>query len=184
MNVITISRQMGSLGDPIARALASELGFRLVDREIINQAAAQIGSPELALAMMDELGLLGICPSKEICQEYIQAVHTIMIEIANQGDVIIVGRGGQVLLKDFPESFHLLIIAPLPCRAKRIAEDQGISIESAQHQASASDHHRNQYLKRFYDSRWMDPIHYDLILNTARLNSGTAVKIILDAVRA
>ena len=53
MAVITLSREMGSLGDDIARAVAARLGLRLVGRELINRAAKEAGAPEVALAEID-----------------------------------------------------------------------------------------------------------------------------------
>ena len=65
MSAITISRQMGSRGRQIAFIVAETLGFTLVWRELINEAARRTGTPEVALAAIDELGLLGICPIPE-----------------------------------------------------------------------------------------------------------------------
>ena len=70
MPVVTLSREMGSGGNDIAQAVAGRLGLRLVGREIINQAAIQAGVPEVALAEIDELGLLGMRPSAAALRIY------------------------------------------------------------------------------------------------------------------
>jgi cytidylate kinase len=161
---------MGSFGDAVARLLATRLRYRLVERQVINQAAARVGSPELALAMVDELGLFGICPSDNLCHQYIDTIRTIVNDIADQDRAVIVGRGGQIILKGHPNTVHILVIAPLDLRVQRIAQEQNISTGAAQSQAIASDRHRTQYLKRFYDAEWLDPELYDLVLNTAHLD--------------
>ena len=81
MAAITISRQLGSLGYDISQAVADQLGYHLVWRDVINRAALRSGTPEVALAAIDELGLLDLCPSPEACQAYRQAVQQIMEEL-------------------------------------------------------------------------------------------------------
>jgi cytidylate kinase len=179
--VITISRQLGSRGLGIARALGISLGYRVTSRDLINQAAMRSGNPEVALAMIDELGLLGICPSPQACQAYRQAVKQVMEELLQDGQVIIVGRAGQVILREHPQVLHVRIIAPQAARTQRVAAEQKISIESALAQIQASDRHRRNYLKRHYQVNWDDPNLYDLTLNTANLSIQAASAIIQQA---
>ena len=179
--VITISRQMGSLGREVARATADRLGFRLVWRELINQAAIRCGSPEVALAAIDELGLLGLCPSSKACRAYRQAVRQVMEEIAAQGRAVIIGRAGQVILHDWQGALHIRVIAPVKVRALRIATLQGISLETALAQVDASDRYRHRYLKRYYGVRWEDPDLYDLVINTSRMQPTDAAQLIEQA---
>jgi cytidylate kinase len=178
MSAITVSRQLGSLGFEVAQTAADLLGYRLVWRDLINQAARIAGSPEAALAAIDDLGLLGICPSPEACQAYRQAVQQIMQELANQGNVVIIGRAGQMILGGWPEVLHVRVIAPRPLRIERVAERQEISLECALAQIEASDRRRRNYLKRFYNVQWDDPNIYDLVINTAHLAPTAAAQLI------
>ena len=178
MAAITVSRQLGSLGFEVAQTAADLLGYRLVWRDLINQAARIAGSPEAALAAIDDLGLLGICPSPEACQAYRQAVQQIMQELANQGNVVIIGRAGQMILGGWPEVLHVRVIAPRPLRIERVAERQEISLECALAQIEASDRRRRNYLKRFYNVQWDDPNIYDLVINTAHLAPIAAAQLI------
>jgi len=182
MTVITISRQLGSLGKEISQCLADCLGYRLVCREIINQAAIQVGSPEIALAAIDELGLLGICPSPQACEVYRLQIQIIMDELAAVGNVIIVGRAGQVILANQPNVFHVQIVAPYEIRIGRVSADKCIPIEFAQKQIKASDNFRRHYLQKFYNARWDDPTLYNLVINTGHITPATAVQIILTAI--
>jgi cytidylate kinase len=179
--VVTISRQLGSRGLEIARALGISLGYRVTSRDLINQAAMRSGNPEVALAVIDELDLLGICPSPQACQAYRQAVKQVMEELLQEGQVIIVGRAGQVILQDHPQVLHVRIIAPQTERTQRVAAEQKISLESALAQVQASDRHRRNYLKRHYQVNWGDPDLYDLTLNTAKLSIQAASAIIQQA---
>jgi cytidylate kinase len=179
--VVTISRQLGSRGLGIARTLGSSLSYRVTSRDLINQAAMRSGNPEVALAIIDELGLLGICPSPQACQAYRYAVKQVMEELLQEGRAIIVGRAGQVILREHPQVLHVRIIAPQAERTRRIAAEQKISIENALAQIQASDRHRRNYLKRYYQVNWDDPNLYDLTLNTAQLSIRVSAAIIHQA---
>lgn len=181
MTAITISRQMGSLGAEVARISAAKLGYRRVWREIINQAAFRTGKPEMALAQLDELGLLDLCPSPQDCLEYTQAIKQVVEEIAQAGDVVIVGRAGQAILHGWPDVLHVRVIAPAEVRARRIAEIHGISLNGAFAQIEASDEYRRTYLERYYHQDWEDPALYDLLINTERLKPEAAAEIITEA---
>ena len=177
-SIVTISRQLGSLGHAVAQAVAERLGYRLVWRELINQAALRAGAPEAGLAMIDDLGLLGLRPSPLACQAYRDAVKQVLEELAAQGRVVILGRAGQVLLRQTPHTFHVRVIAPLQLRASRVAARENISIESALARIEASDRARRNYLKRCYHANWNDPELYDLIINTEHVTVGEAAALI------
>ncbi len=182
MTTITISRQLGSLGVEIATVAAERLGYRLVRREVMNQAARRAGAPEVALAAIDELGLLKMCPSPQACHAYHQAVGQVMQELAAEGNTVIIGRAGQVILRDVADVLHVRIIAPLALRVERLATRHGISREAAAAQIQASDRYRRNYLKRFYRARLDDPELYDLIINTSQLDTAAAADLIVVAV--
>jgi cytidylate kinase len=181
--VVTISRQTGSLSHNVAGIVAARLGYRLVWREVINQAARRAGAPEAALAAIDDLGLLGICPSPKACLAYRQAVKQIMEELADRGSVVIMGRAGQVILGGRPDVLHVRLFAPQQVRIERVSARQGISLECAQAQLEASDRSRRSYLRRFYHARWDDPDLYDLIINTNRVPPEAAAELICYAVK-
>jgi cytidylate kinase len=182
MAVITISRQLGSLGNDVASAVAGRLGYRMVQREVINQAAQRAGAPEVALATIDELGLLGLKPTRKAIQAYGEAVHQVMNELAEQGNVVIVGRGGQVILRGRTDTLHVRLIAPSGLRAERVAQRHGIALVAAAAQVEASDRSRRDYLKRLYHIRLNDPELYHLIINTAWFTVAETADLICSAV--
>jgi cytidylate kinase len=182
MPTITISRQLGSLGYQIARQIADRLGYRLVWRELINQAAQRAGVPEMALETIDELGLLGVKPTAEAQAAYSLAVQQVMEELAETGQVVIVGRAGQVILRGRADAVHVRVIAPLELRAMRVAHARNISLRAARAQVTTSDRTRRLYLSHNYQADWDDPDLYDLVLNTARLTSATATELVVRAI--
>jgi cytidylate kinase len=183
MSIVTISRQIGSYGQEIGKQVAGQLGYRFIWRDLINKAARQAGAPAVALAMIDELHLLGICPTPRECQKYIEVVNQILCEIADQDNVVIVGRAGQCILANYPNCLHTRITAPEEVRAQRIAEKHGISIRAATEHVKASDRYRRNYLRRFHHIQWDDPALYDLNINTQRIPKEEAVAMICDHIK-
>lgn len=181
MTLITISRKLGSLGTRIGSEAANRLGYRAIRREWINEAAKRAGAPEAALAAVDELGLLGICPSPEICHAYRKEVEAVILEIAEQGSAVFIGRGAQVILRNRPGVIHFQITAPEALRAVRVAEETGVSITNANAQIQASDRFRKQYMRKFYQVDWEDPHLYHLILNTQYLSTNQCVELVCTA---
>ncbi len=181
MTVITISRQMGSLGRQVADEIARCLNYRVYWREVINEAAIRAGVPEVALATIDELDLLGLRPSKAAVEAYHTAVENFVKELAAEGQAVIVGRAGQVILHGMEGVLHVRIYAPFDLRVERIAERHKVSLETARGQVETSDQSRTRYLKRYYQARWDDPNLYDVMINTANLNVITAAQLVCKA---
>ena len=181
MPVITLSRQMGSQGDEVAVAVARKLGLRLAGRELINSAAIAAGAPEVALAAIDELGLLGVKPSPAALRLYSEKVTEVIIELAAGGDALLVGRGSQVVLAGRPDTLRVRIIAP---RDRRIAEVQArgqVPAEVAAARIDASDRARANYLRRHHGQDVNDPALYDLVINMAYLDVAAATALVCEA---
>lgn len=181
MPTITISRQLGSLGEEVAEKIAQRLDYQVICRDLINKVAIQCGAPELALVWIDDLGILNIHPSTKDRLAFLSAMQRAMEELAERGNVIIVGRAGQIILGKRSDVLHVKVIAPAYLRADRIAHQLNIPIAAALAQVQKSDRTRRNYLKRYYRARWDNPDLYDLILNTARINPEQGACIICQA---
>jgi cytidylate kinase len=167
---ITISRELGSGGTAIGREVAGRLGYRFVWREAINEAAQRAGARDVALAAIDDLGLLGLRPTRNARRPYRQAVADIMAEMAGEGHVVIVGRAGQVILADRSSVFHVRIVRSLEARVECLVARHGICSRAARAQVAASDRNRAAYLRREYGVDWNDPKLYDLMMRTYRVS--------------
>ena len=165
-SVYTISRQYGSGGSKLAIRLSELTGYRIIWREVVNQAAIQIGSPEMALAVIDELGLFGLCPDDDTCAKFKVALQTVVKTKAEKGKVILVGRASQMVLKDLPDCLHLRVIASLETRINNIQKTKGVSEQGARAQIEESDRYRQNFIKKMYDVDWNDSSLYDLTINT------------------
>lgn len=183
MAAITVCRQLGSLGTRIGREVAARLGYRLVWREVVNRAALRAGVPEMALAAIDDLGLLGLHPSLRAKRAYQRAVRHVMRELAAEGDVVIIGQAAQVILADRSDVLHVRVFAPRQVRIERVASLHAISLDSARAQVGASDRTRREYLRRWYRVDWDDSQLYDLVLNTEQTTVESAADVICQAMR-
>jgi cytidylate kinase len=182
MAVITVSRQLGSLGYAIVNSVAQQLGYRVAGKGLINQAARRARTPEMALEMLDELGLLGVKPSLSAEKAYLDAIRGLIEEFARADNVLIVGRGGQAVLQGWPNTLRIRIIAPLDVRVERMAQRHAIPAEAALAQIRASDHRRKRFVRHAYHVDWADPALYDLVINTATLDVASSTSLICQAV--
>jgi len=182
MSAITISRQLGSLGEEVAQKVAQQLDYRIVSRDLSNLAATRCGSPVSALEIIDELGLLNLHPTAKDRRLFITAIREVMEELADCGNIIIVGRAGQIILGKRSDVLHCRVNAPENLRAERVSHQLNIPHSAALAQVRASDRSRRDYLRRYYHVLWENPELYDLILNTARLSPDQAAQLICLAV--
>ena len=179
-SIYTISRQYGSGGSSFAKLLAAQTGYPLVWREVINQAAREIGSPEVALAMIDELDLFDITPDETTSLAYIESVRKIMFEFAEKGNQIIVGRASQMVLSDFPDVLRIRIIAGKQTRIENVCKSKHVNPIAAAAQIEQSDLLRARYLEKFYHVDWNNPSLYDLIINTDHISIEKAVEWVIN----
>lgn len=181
MSSITVSRQMSSHGDELAWGVAQQLGWRWVSRDLINRAALAAGAPQIALAELDELGLFGLRPSPKEWRAYQNQIERIIRELADEGEVVIMGRGGQVVLRNRPDVLHVRVVAPLESRVNWLQQGQQLSAAAAQARLLQSDKNRAGYLKRSYHVDPNDPTLYHLTINTGLLDLPQAVRLVVQA---
>lgn len=117
----------------------------------------------------------------EKASDYAELVRQVILEYAEAGEVVIVGRGAQVILRDTPGVLRVKINASEATRIQRVMERVNVDFKEAERQVQQSDRERARYLKHFYGVDWQDPTLYDLILNTDKLSLEKAVALIITA---
>jgi hypothetical protein len=102
MSVITVSRQLGSFGTEIAQRVAEKLNYEYLDKEKIEKALADYGLPAPVVERFDEKKP----PFWDLWQiqrrKFLYFIQAVIYDFARKGHIVIVGRGGQVLLRDLP----------------------------------------------------------------------------------
>lgn len=196
---VTISRAYGAGGLRVAEALADELGWRKVDRELVEEAAGRLGvDPRLAHALdervpalIEEAGLALAAaerpPGSAAALDeraLARAVRAVILSLAEAGGYVILGRGGQAILRDRPDAVHLQLVGDLADRAARVAEWDGIPEATALDRCHRVDQARAAYVRRFYGADISDPLLYDAILNTSRVGIDGAMRQALAIARS
>ncbi|RME41532.1 MAG: BON domain-containing protein [Deltaproteobacteria bacterium] len=183
MPIITISREMGSGGIPIAHEVAERLGFTLINGDTLRSAAGDYGLTEEAFNQADEKPPAFVDELDQRLAVNMHQIALIILEKALEGNVIIYGRGGQDLLTRVSNVFRVRIIAPFEERVERWAEREWLDPEYARLLVRRSDQQRAGFIKYYFDRDWEDPLHYDLVINTSKLSHETAVDLICAGVK-
>lgn len=205
MRAITVSREYGSGGGEIAARLAHQLNWQLIDHAVIEQTARELEVHETEVEKHDEdyiesdrPGILDrilerLAPSAPMTGgggvfmrpsspgeilPYQEIMRNIITAAATTGHVVIVGRGGQVLLADRRDVLHVRIVAPLEQRITYVVRREGLGAESARKRVQAKDQARTRFMQTQYQCQHEDPHLYDLVIDTAVLPLDNAVDLI------
>ncbi|MBT9140175.1 MAG: Cytidylate kinase [Dehalococcoidia bacterium] len=179
MAVITISRQFGAGGELLAKKLANELNFRLIDRKAILVALTEMGlSPQLL--KFDEQATKGEDAEKRQ-RFYLTALHEHLLSLAEKESYVLVGRGGQFLFRRRPDAFHVLVCAPFNQRVQWVHEIYNLEKSPASLLVREHDRRKRRYLRQVFDRAWLDPEAYDLVVNTKTLTPQGAAALVRQA---
>lgn len=183
MPVITISRGSLSGGELLAEHLRSKLGFRVISREVIVEAANRYGVSEAKLAeeMRKPPGLLErLTHAKD---RYVLAVQAALAEMVRTGDVIYHGLCGQLLLRGLSSLVTVRLIAPLEYRVRQAMIELDCTREKALQHIASVDEQRSRWVHHIYGVDWADPARYDIVLNLEHVDIDTAAEVVAALVR-
>ena len=202
-HIIAISRTTGAGGDEIGRAVAQQLGFRLVEDEVIDRAAEAAGvspetvaesekTPGLIMRILESLGRTPMAaegfPVAEMYHmshtpDYEALIQKVIKETAAEGNVVILSHGASIPLSGMPGLLRVFITASPETRASRLAAEGGPSGKEAEKAIEHSDDQRREFMRRFYDLDDELPTHYDIVLNTDVLSHEEAARLIVASAR-
>lgn len=117
-------------------------------------------------------------------ESYVRMVGLVIQGLAHEGQVLILGRGGQVLLKNHPGALHVQVVAPTNYRVGVVMRRYELNKRDGQNRVRTSDRARFDYLRRYHDADWLDATLYHLTLNTSCVPVDTAVSLIIAAHKA
>ena len=188
-HVVTVSRNFGALGKEVGQLLADSLEVRCCDRSILQEVARRANVDEALVKVLDEhishidqhwwQGLLS--KNTFSYEEYYKYLVKTVFSISLTGGVII-GRGANLILG--PErAFRVRIVgSPEKC-AERVAARENISMEEARQKVTEVDRERAEYIQKLYNTDIDDPLSYDLVLNSDRLDRVELTELILLAMQ-
>jgi cytidylate kinase len=207
MPVITIRGQLGSGVPDIAREVARLLPGDYIDREIIESIAKLVGhsadvvverehtpvrlTQRIKTALESALARSGSMESAFSRNyqghlndaKYLDALKTVVQDLALEENIVIHGRGSQFILRNNPSALHILVIAPLPVRVNRVMTAEKIDEETARQQIEEYDDSRRDFIQRFFKRDIDDPAYYDLVVNTEHLAYDLVARVIVRAVQ-
>jgi len=199
--VVTVGREYGSGGAAIAAALAQRIGFRLLDRALIERIAEAARVDPGVAARLDEHvdgwaarvaralrfgpfeAVSAVAGEAILDAERMQSLTAAVIEeAARTGDCVIVGRGAQCLLAGRADAFHVFVYAPHEERAHRLRQRLGPEAD-VDALIEQTDRERAAYVQRHFERDWRDARLYHLMVNAA-LGEDAAVAAIQAALES
>lgn len=193
--IITISRQFGSGGRTIAKALAEKLGYAYYDSALVEEVAKETGFDP---AYIEDAG--EYAPGKSILSyafssasphasgkpgatDYLWAAQCkVILELAEKGNCVIVGRCADYILRERDDCLNVFIHAPKAYKAKRIVELYGVTDKSPEKRLEEKDTRRRVNYKYFTGKEWGLTENYHISLDSAMLGEEKCVDIIADIV--
>jgi cytidylate kinase len=185
MAIITIARQMGSLGSESAANVAQRLDYTLVDQAKLQRAAEDYGMLKSELEEVHERRPTLVTRYLTMRHRaYLDMMQTIIYQYARADDVVILARGATVLLSDVPSALHVNVFAPYERRVEVVMAREGITRPIAEQVVRESDQDRAGYMRYLFDQDWMDPLLYDVMINTQVTTREHACDLIVQAAHA
>src|ERR671936_3047227 len=167
MAILTLSHQLGAGGADIGMALAQRLGYRYVDQELLTDAVQRYGLAEEKLSHLDESKPTLFERFDAETRHYITILQTTLLEFAENDNSILMGRGGQWLLRGIPHVLRFRAIAPFEYRVKqwikRTAEVTGETLtqRTAVDFVRRDDSERAGRMRYLYEVDIADPSLYE-----------------------
>ena len=186
VRIITIEREYGSRGGEYAHALAEHLGWRLIDKCLVDEIALKAGVDKDTVANCDErldpwyyrLGksfwhasverLPAIMASSEAfdSDRMSTMVREYLRERVAEGHCVVLGRGAAAALANVPGTFHVFVYASTVRKTAWFREQFPDRAEQAAQELAATDRRRSEYIQRIYNQDWDDHRLYQLMLNS------------------
>ena len=194
--IITISREFGSGGRTIGRMVAERLGIPFYDKELVDQIALESGfapkfveehgehSPGSSLFSyaFAPQGVPGVMNGLSTADFLWNIQCSVILQLADQGPCVIVGRNADYILKDRPEALHAYVYADVAYRAERIVRRYGESDKSPEQRLNEKDKRRRVNYQHYTGRTWGMSQNYDIALDTSSLGIDQCVDIICSIV--
>lgn len=194
--IITISRQFGSGGRTVGRLIAEKLGIPFYDKELVEQIALESGfapnfveehgehSPGRSILSyaFNATGIPGVMNGLSTADFLWSIQCSAIMQLAEKGPCVIVGRNADYILKDREDAMHIFIHADMDYRADRIVRLYGESEKSPAARLQEKDKRRSVNYQHYTGRTWGAAENYDICINTAVIGVEEAADIVVDAV--
>lgn len=196
--IITISRQFGSGGRTVGRLVAEKLGIPFYDKELVEQVALESGfapkfveengehapSKSIFAYAFASQGVPGVMNGMSTADFLWNIQCSAILQLAEQGPCVIVGRNADYILKDRKDALHAYIHADLDFRADRIVRLYGESEKSPEARLQEKDKRRMRNYQHYTGRIWGAADNYDICLNTGKIGVEEAANIIVSLINS
>ncbi len=200
-NIITISREFGSGGRSIGKAVADSLGYKFYDSEIIERVMVESGLSKEIVEKYDEYathknsflysiainssntGMDGYHGASFANQVQIAQIKVIN-EIAKEGNCVIIGRGADYILRDRADVLNVFIYADMKFKAERVLSLYGETNKKIEDRIKDKDTKRRVFYRSFTMREWGVYSNYHLMLDSGTVGLESCRDIICDVARA
>ena len=194
--IITISREFGSGGRSVGRMVAEKLGIPFYDKELVDQIAVESGFAPKFVEEHGEHSPTGSFFSYAFAPQGVPGIMNglstadflwniqcnVILQLAEQGPCVIVGRNADYILKDRADALHVYVFADVPYRAERIVRLYGESEKSPEQRLNEKDKRRRVNYQHYTGRTWGMAQNYDLCLDTGVLGEDYCADIVVNAV--
>jgi len=182
---VTISTQLGAGGTELAARLGARLGWRVIDKEILQEIAKSTHTREQVFARFDEHAVSAFddfvahlfSPGSPVRSAYVLELMRVVWAVARQGEAILLGRGANWLL-DPRYGVRVRAIAPVEKRVERLTRTQAISAAEATRLVIEDNADRAKFTRQIFKQDIDDPMGYDLVVNLGTLELDTVVELV------
>ena len=193
--VITITRQFGSMGRPIAKKMAEKLGIEYYDRELVDQAAEKLNLPVSRVSREEESAKKKICnpffymeypmgkETNNTQEQIFEAQKNIIKFLAEKETCIIVGRCSDFVLSDMENAVHIYIYASYEARLKHCIEDLNMEEAEARRMIAKVDEAREAYHVNFAGFKPDDKRFKDIMIDSSFLGVEGTADYLVDAIK-
>jgi cytidylate kinase len=185
---IALSREAGAQGTAVGQEVATRLGWRLYDHELLERIAQDMGVHTSLVESVDEKRVSWLLETFEALMStpyaskggYVRRLVKTVLALGIHGDCIIVGRGAAFILPAV-STLRVRLIAPRKTHSAATSQQPGSLDVEAIRQLEAIDRERNTFVQDHFFKDPADPRHYDLVVNFARFGVKGCAKLIVDA---
>jgi cytidylate kinase len=126
----------------------------------------------------------GVVVPEPTTEAFCRETESLLVQAADAGDVVVLGRAGALVLRDRPDALHVRLDGPPQARVIQAMRVEDIDEGEARRRQRNSDRARVDYVKHFYRADPRDPRYYHLLLNSTALPLETCVELIVTAARS
>lgn len=203
MPIVTISRMYGSGGSEVARLVAEDLGWTLLDNAVVDAVAERIGATPAEVAsreerlpsMVERLASAMALSSQEWIspmtdaklppsdERLVEVTTRVVEEAVAGGPVVVVGRGAQSMLAARADALHVFCYAPRKALIARAGAREKLAPEEAARLVDATNKHREEWVRKHWSRSWRAHENYHMSLDTEWFGIRAAADLVVQVAR-